>query len=193
MPYPSLPRAVATERTRLCRPTPAIAPQLHRALLCSYALHQRFLAWARPDWTLEEVRESLELSAEQFLDPAAEKRYFVLTPNSADVVGCIGLRPGQDGYEVGYWASQDHCGQGLLREALAGLLDAVDAPVWLTTDLANSASQRLAERVGFTREGTLHVGQDPGMPHALYRRLRNSAAELQASSANGTTSEPEPS
>ncbi|WP_409288409.1 GNAT family N-acetyltransferase [Pseudomonas sp. KCJK8927] len=170
MPCPSLPRAVTTQRTRLSRPTPAIASQLHRALLRSYALHQTFLAWAKDDWTLDEVRDSLEVSAEQFIDPDAEKRYFVLTPDNAEVVGCIGLRPGQDGYEVGYWVSQDHCGQGLMREALAGLLDAVEVPLWLTTDLANSASQRLAERVGFRREGCVQVGQAPGTPHALYRR-----------------------
>jgi len=172
MPYPTLPRTLSTPRTRLVRPDPAIAEQLRQALLDSYALHAPFLAWAKPDWTLEEVRESLQLSASEFLDPAAEKRYFVLQPDSDAVIGCIGLRPGNDEYEVGYWASQAYSGQGLLREALTSLLNAIDSPVWLTTDIDNQASQRLAERAGFHRTGSKLTELDPSTPRPLFRRIR---------------------
>ncbi|SUD70105.1 N-acetyltransferase GCN5 [Pseudomonas putida] len=69
MPYPTLPCSLSTPRTRLVRPDPALAAQLRQALLESYTLHQPFLAWAKPDWTLQEVCESLQLSAREFLDP----------------------------------------------------------------------------------------------------------------------------
>jgi len=170
MPYPSLPHTLSTPRTRLIRPDTAIAEQLRQALLGSYALHAPFLAWAKPDWTLEEVRESLQLSASEFLDPAAEKRFFVLQPGGEAVIGCIGLRPGNDEYEVGYWANQAFSGQGLMREALIGLLDAVDSAVWLTTDIDNKASQRLAERAGFKAAGSTLTELDPSTPRPLYRR-----------------------
>ncbi|NIF26946.1 GNAT family N-acetyltransferase [Pantoea sp. Tr-811] len=171
MPYPTLPRTLSTARTLLVRPAPAFAQQLQQALLDSYALHQPFLAWAKPDWTLDEVRETLQLSAEEFLDPAKEKRYFVLAPSTGEVVGCIGLRPGNGEYEVGYWANQASSGQGLMREALTCLLDAVEAPVWLTTDIDNLASQRLAERAGFVAAGSQLTEQDPSTPRPLYRRV----------------------
>ncbi|HDS1681131.1 TPA: GNAT family N-acetyltransferase [Pseudomonas putida] len=170
MPYPTLPRTLSTPRTLLVRPTPAFAQQLQQALIDSYPLHQPFLAWAKPDWTLSEVRDSLQLSAEEFLDPAKEKRYFVLAADSGDVIGCIGLRPGNDEYEVGYWANRASSGQGLMREALTCLLDAVDAPVWLTTDIDNHASQRLAERAGFVPAGSKLTELDPSTPRPLYRR-----------------------
>ncbi|MFJ2983438.1 MULTISPECIES: GNAT family N-acetyltransferase [unclassified Pseudomonas] len=171
MPYPTLPHTLSTPCTRLARPAPAIAEQLQQALVDSYALHAPFLAWAKPDWTLEEVRESLQLSASEFLEPAAEKRFFVLQPNNDAVIGCIGLRPGNDEYEVGYWVSQAFSGQGLMREALTSLPDAIDTPVWLTTDIDNHASQRLAERAGFQRAGSLLTELDPSTPRPLYRRL----------------------
>ncbi|MFK0309890.1 GNAT family N-acetyltransferase [Pseudomonas sp. NPDC090233] len=170
MPYPTLPQTLTTARTRLVRPDPAIAEQLRQALLDSYALHQPFLAWAKPDWTLDEVRESLQLSASEFVDPAAEKRFFVLQPDSDAVIGCIGLRPGNDEYEVGYWASQAFSGKGLLREALTHLLDTLATPVWLTTDIDNKASQRLAERAGFKAAGSKLTELDPSTPRPLYRR-----------------------
>ena len=170
MPYPDLPRTPSTPRTLLVSPAPAFAQQLLQALLDSYSLHQPFLAWAKPDWTLKEVQETLQLSAEEFLDPAKEKRYFILAPDSGEVIGCIGLCPGDGQYEVGYWASQASSGQGLMREALTCLLDAVDAPVWLTTDIDNHASQRLAERAGFVAAGSKVTEIDPSTPRPLYRR-----------------------
>lgn len=170
MPYPTLPCSLSTPRTRLVRPDPALAAQLRQALLESYTLHQPFLAWAKPDWTLQDVRESLQLSAREFLDPAAEKRYFVLHADSDAVIGCIGLRPGNAEYEVGYWASQAFSGKGLMREALTGLLDTIATPVWLTTDIDNQASQRLAERAGFVIAGSRLTELDPSMPRPLYRR-----------------------
>ena len=171
MPYPDLPRTLSTPRTLVVRPAPAFAQQLRQALLDSYALHQPFLAWAKPDWTLKEVQETLQLSAEEFLDPAKEKRYFILAPDSGEVIGYIGLRPGDDQYEVGYWASQASSGQGLMREALTCLLDAVDAQVWLTTDIDNHASQRLAESAGFVRAGSQLTEFDPSTPRPVYRRV----------------------
>jgi RimJ/RimL family protein N-acetyltransferase len=170
MPYPTLPRTLSTPRTRLVRPDPALAVQVLHALLDSYSLHEPFLAWAKPDWTLDEVRESLQASAREFLEPAAEKRFFVLQAGGDAVLGCIGLRPGNGEYEVGYWASQASSGQGLMREALVGLLDAIDTPVWLTTDIDNQASQRLALRAGFKAAGSQLGELDPSTPRPLFRR-----------------------
>ena len=175
MPYPPLPRTLSTARTLLVRPAPAFAQQVHQALLHSYSLHQPFLEWAKPDWTLDEVRDNLQTSAETFHEPTKEKRYFVLAPDSGAVIGCIGLTPGDGAYEVGYWVNQACAGQGLMREALTCLLDAVAAPVWLTTAADNAASQRLAERAGFALTGHKHCDQQPAAPRPLYRRGAPSA------------------
>ena len=79
-----------------------------------------------------------------------------------DVVGGIGLGVNAYHYKgtIGYWMAARSRGRGvctralrlLVRQALAdGGLQRVD----LTTDPDNVASQRVAEKVGFRREGVL--------------------------------------
>ncbi|HDS1734690.1 GNAT family N-acetyltransferase [Pseudomonas sp. BP8] len=167
-----LPESLTSQRLRLSRPNPALAVPLHEALLSSYDLHQPFLLWAKPDWSLDDIRQSLDKSQADFLCSSGEKRYFVLSPEHGAIVGCIGLTPRDGEYEVGYWVSQAFAGQGLMREALTTLLDAVAAPVWLTTAVNNAASQRLAERAGFHKAGEVVRAIDPSTPGLLYRRHR---------------------
>lgn len=62
-PHPDHPRL------RVSRPDLALAPHLHQALLASYALHQPFLIWAKPDWTLEQIEQGLEESQADFHTP----------------------------------------------------------------------------------------------------------------------------
>jgi RimJ/RimL family protein N-acetyltransferase len=57
-----------------------------------------------------------------------------------------------------------------MREALTGLLDTIATPVWLTTDIDNQASQRLAERADFVIAGSRLTELDPSTPRPLYRR-----------------------
>jgi len=79
----------------------------------------------------------------------------------ANVAGSIGLRIGkhQTG-GVGYWVAREARGRGLTTRALRGLcrcaLDDLSLErLELTTDIENFASQRVAEKVGFQREGVL--------------------------------------
>jgi RimJ/RimL family protein N-acetyltransferase len=80
------------------------------------------------------------------------------------LVGGIGMGVNSHDYRatIGYWVTRDARGQGictralrvLARHALEGLeLQRVD----LVTDPANVASQRVAEKVGFQREGVLRA------------------------------------
>ena len=84
-------------------------------------------------------------------------------PPGATVAGSIGVRlgdPAQAVAEIGYWVARDARGRGFATRALrllAGwLLDEMAlARLQLQADLRNEASQRVAEKVGFTREGVL--------------------------------------
>ena len=77
------------------------------------------------------------------------------------VVGSIGLRIGKHAIgHIGYWCSADARGRGTTTRALRRLcrfalnelhLERLD----LMTDIENFASQRVAEKVGFRREGVL--------------------------------------
>ena len=87
-----------------------------------------------------------------------------------EVVGSIGLRIGRhDTGHIGYWCAPDARGRGVTTRALRRLcryaldelrLERLD----LITDVENLASQRVAEKVGFQREGVLrsHVRHPDG-------------------------------
>jgi RimJ/RimL family protein N-acetyltransferase len=85
---------------------------------------------------------------------------FAITEHE-QIVGSIALRVGkhQTGY-VGYWLARAARGRGVTTRALRrvcrfGLDDVGLERLELTTDVQNLASQRVAEKVGFQREGVL--------------------------------------
>ncbi|MGR6965877.1 GNAT family N-acetyltransferase [Geodermatophilus sp. URMC 61] len=81
-----------------------------------------------------------------------------------ELVGSCGLHHlqgggGRLGPEIGYWVAPWARGQGHAAEAARALADWAFAHgavrVHLFTDVANTASQRVAERAGFLREGVV--------------------------------------
>jgi RimJ/RimL family protein N-acetyltransferase len=77
------------------------------------------------------------------------------------LVGSISLRvDGNETGTVGYWCLREARGRGIVPRALRlisryGLEELGLGRVELVTDPDNVASQRVAEKVGFTREGVL--------------------------------------
>lgn len=77
------------------------------------------------------------------------------------VVGSIGLHPGKNETAgIGYWCAAEARGLGLTTLATRRLcryaLDQLGLErLQLTTDVENLASQRVAEKVGFQREGVM--------------------------------------
>ena len=81
-----------------------------------------------------------------------------------EVVGGIGLGVNPEGYRgaIGYWIAASSRGRGTCTRALRllaryALDDLRLQRVHLVTDPANHASQRVAEKVGFHREGVLRA------------------------------------
>ena len=80
------------------------------------------------------------------------------------VVGGIGLGLNAHGYRgsIGYWIAERARGQGICTRALRllarhALEDLQLQSIQLVTDPDNLASQRVAEKVGFQREGVLRA------------------------------------
>jgi RimJ/RimL family protein N-acetyltransferase len=77
------------------------------------------------------------------------------------VVGSIGMRVNEnDTGHIGYWCAPDLRGRGIVPRAVRRLCEhALDdlglQRLELITDPDNAASQRVAEKVGFQREGVL--------------------------------------
>jgi len=86
-------------------------------------------------------------------------RYQFAVCEHGTVVGSVGLRPAEhETGDIGYWCAPEARGRGITTRALRRFcLHALDElhleRLELITDSANAASQRVAVKVGFQREG----------------------------------------
>jgi RimJ/RimL family protein N-acetyltransferase len=93
-------------------------------------------------------------------DPAVGSHQFAITEH-ASLAGSIALRIGEEGTgHVGYWCALEARGRGIATRALRllsryGLDELCLDRLELTADADNLASLRVAEKVGFKREGVL--------------------------------------
>jgi RimJ/RimL family protein N-acetyltransferase len=118
----------------------------------------RWLAFVPQPYT----NEHAQLYVEECIRADEDRRPFAIADaSSGDVVGSIdlGINRLQTGH-VGYWVAAQARGRGLASDALRALsLWAFESlglgRVELVTDPENIASQRVAEKAGFQREGVL--------------------------------------
>jgi RimJ/RimL family protein N-acetyltransferase len=108
----------------------------------------------------------------------------VMTLKSGDraPIGMIGLEPGRDGFDLGYWLGRAHWGQGFAAEAAGALIDAfflvTPAPALNAAAMPeNAASQALLRRVGFQPVGEAPApGRHAGAKALLFALDRESWA-----------------
>ena len=102
-----------------------------------------------------------EEHALEFITTTEERAFAIVDRGTGALLGGIGARIHDEGVvELGYWVRASARGRGVATRAvrlLAGwAFDELAAGrLQLTTDPANHASQRVAEKAGFQREGVL--------------------------------------
>jgi RimJ/RimL family protein N-acetyltransferase len=102
-----------------------------------------------------------ESDACEFITGTSERAFAVCDAATGDLIGGIGARLcGENVVEVGYWVRADRRGEGVAPRALRlvarwAIEELGAGRVQLITDPANVGSQRVAEKVGFQKEGTL--------------------------------------
>lgn len=114
-------------------------------------------------YTEDDARAFIEgrsLAAPEYSVP---EQSFAITLNGA-VAGAIGMRVSSHDYRghIGYWIAAPVRGQGVCTHALRvlvryGIEELELQRLELITDPDNLASQRVAEKVGFQREGVLRA------------------------------------
>ena len=102
-----------------------------------------------------------EADARAFITGTDESAFAILDPTSGELLGGIGARLEADAIvEIGYWVSPRARGRGVATRALSLIArfafeELGAARVELQAEPDNVASQRVAEKAGFTREGVL--------------------------------------
>ncbi|MDA3627665.1 GNAT family N-acetyltransferase [Saccharopolyspora sp. WRP15-2] len=128
--------------------------ELHRTVTEAQPHLSPWLPWAAGDYTLD--------SAAQFIDKCQHdwrtgRAFTYAITVSGAIAGCIALerRIGPTGLEIGYWLHPAHTGRGLVTTSTAALVEqALALPgidhVEIWHDAANTASQAVPQRLGFT-------------------------------------------
>ena len=102
-----------------------------------------------------------EADAREFLTDPPDRAFAVVDRSSGEFLGAIGARPEDEGrVEIGYWMAREARGRGVATRALrliaAWAVEELGAErLQLYAHPENAASQRVAEKAGFQREGVL--------------------------------------
>lgn len=181
-----LPMAVDTDRLLLRAPRAGDGAALLEAVSESLPELREFLA-SLPWVAAEQTAEASELycrTAQANFIARKDLPFLVFEKVSGQLLGSVGLHRtvwATPSTEVGYWVRSSRAGSGFIGEAVTALAGfAFDhmraARVELITDEANQRSRRVAERCGFSLEGTLrHERRAPDgslRNTCVYARLR---------------------
>jgi RimJ/RimL family protein N-acetyltransferase len=153
------------------------------------------LIWDGPDEVSETLGFIRQAQIERYGDSgfhwAIRDRTGAITGSPGSVVGMISARPSSEAGrgDVGYWLGKPYWGQGLMREALASVIDLcfgeldqvkVEAEIFTT----NSRSKRLVESLGMQLEGTIrssHYKRGEWVDAHVYGILREEWIALRSS------------
>ncbi|GAC1442024.1 MAG: hypothetical protein NVS3B26_03630 [Mycobacteriales bacterium] len=131
---------------------------------CSDPQTQRWTSVPVP-YTLEHASSFVEEAGPRGWATGTDCGFAVCDATSGEVLGSIALRarPERGLWDVGYWTARGARGQGVMSEALGALCRwgfaelGAERIEWLAA-IGNWASRRVAEKAGFTVEGTLRDG-----------------------------------
>lgn len=119
----------------------------------------RWMPWALEE-DLEATRAFIALTRQQVADDDGFQAAIVDGARIAGVVGFHGVDWTHRTTCIGYWLGAEHEGRGLMTRAVRALVDHAFGAwrlnrVEIRAAPENARSQAVAERLGFTREGTL--------------------------------------
>lgn len=154
--------AFESERLLIRVPRPGDGALFNEAVVESLEALKPWVAWAAVPPALEASEFSCRQAYAKFL-LGEDLRVFFISKDDGALVGGSGLHHPDwklRQFEVGYWGRSRYGKKGLITEGVKALTDHAfeilrASRVYLTTDAANTASWRLAERAGFELEGTL--------------------------------------
>lgn len=153
------------------------APQIHEAVAESRQQLRPWVNWVDDMATLDDCRDyCLRCAARWTL--RTDLSLGIFETASGRYLGGAGLHDPNwalRAFEIGYWVRQSAASHGYVTEAVRVLaqfaLDDLDARrIEITCDADNHASRRVAERAGFTLEGTLRntvLGQEGNLKDSL--------------------------
>lgn len=179
-----IPDRIETDHLLLRRFTRRDTDAVHDAVKVSLPQLAEFLPWAHSAYGRDDASSYIRDSIQSWKDGRAYDFAIRRKTDPSRHVGNISIwhvsRLGRTG-EIGYWIRSDDTGSGLATEATEALIDVgFDRlrlhKVTLRIAKGNRGSERIAEKLGFTREGVLREElriRGVWVDHTLYSLLEH--------------------
>jgi RimJ/RimL family protein N-acetyltransferase len=152
MPYPA--EVITLDSVVLRRWRGDDLAEMHRVVTEALPHLRPWMPWAAGAYSLDAAAQFLTGCDRNWR--SGDAYTYAITVDGA-IAGCIALerRIGRGGLELGYWLHPDHTGRGLASVSAAALVvEAFALPgierVEIWHDAANTASQGVPQRLGFT-------------------------------------------
>lgn len=186
--------ALETDRLILQRFVRRDAPTLDDAIRASLTDLNQWLPWARMDYASGDTSAFIRDSIQAWKEDRAWDYSIRFKTEPGRHVGNVSLwtvsKLGKIG-EIGYWVRSDETSKGICTEAVDCVLgEAYGAmgyhKVVLRIAIGNQASDRVAEKLGFTKEGILReelLIRGNWVDHSLWSLLDREFRALQRSRA----------
>jgi RimJ/RimL family protein N-acetyltransferase len=172
-----LPEQLLTPRLSLSPPKPGDGVAVNRAIVESFAELHQWMPWAA---TLPTAIESERFAREAAIryQRREDLPLFMRLRDTGEFIGASGMHRIDwtvPRFEIGYWCRTSRVGRGYVSEAVTAITRFAfetlhAARVEIRTDIANSRSFKIAERLGFTLEGILR--RDSRTPKGELRDTR---------------------
>ena len=182
-----LPERIETDRLLLRRFTRRDVDAVADAVLSSLPELEVFLPWAYRGYGRDDASAYIRDSIQAWKERRAFDFSIRLHDDPSTHLGNISIwhvsRMGRTG-EIGYWIRTDRTTEGIATEATEALLRAgfdhlAMHKIVLRIAVGNRASERIAEKLGFTREGVLReelLIRGTWIDHSLYSLLEQEFA-----------------
>lgn len=152
-----MPSTLATQRLTLRAPVAADAPAIFA--YASRAQTTYFMEW--PTHTDEEATLDFIEAVQEGWEDGDDYCYVLSLTGTDQIVGAGSVQFDEHGASIGYIMAPEYWGRGLATEAARALIAAAWQGddqlyrVWATVDIDNTASIRVLEKAGLTREARL--------------------------------------
>lgn len=130
----------------------------YNAVMANYDYLIRWTRWLHEKYSLDDAREFYERNLREFNDGSAIHLRTFYNGKVIGETGFHGIDRASRSAEIGYWVSEDHAGRGIATRCTKKLLGHAFGEmgfnrIVIKCAIENTRSQRIPERLGFTREG----------------------------------------
>jgi RimJ/RimL family protein N-acetyltransferase len=159
---PDFPDSFESERLTIRAPKVEDTPEVWKSICNSLPVFKEWFPWAQTEPILAEREENIREAVANFIT-RKDLRFHLYLKETGEFIGSTGLHRIDwtlPKFEIGYWLDTKFEGHGYMSEAVERLtqfaFEELGARrVEIRCDEENVKSRSVAERVGFTLEGTL--------------------------------------